>query len=114
MKLIYIHQYFVTNEGTTGTRSYDVSRYLVEMGWQVTVITGLHDQSSFARMPWWRLIRKLSRWVMPSTVRPGSSGMVPPVHSVVPPPYTMEDHEPRWPHVRSASPEPGSWKKRLA
>jgi glycosyltransferase involved in cell wall biosynthesis len=55
MKLIYIHQYFVTNEGTTGTRSYDVSRYLVEMGWQVTVITGLHDQSSFARLPWWCL-----------------------------------------------------------
>ena len=57
MKLIYIHQYFVTNEGTTGTRSYDVSRYLVAMGWQVTVVTGLHDQSSFGRMPWWRLGR---------------------------------------------------------
>lgn len=57
MKLIYVHQYFVTNEGTTGTRSYDVSRYLVEMGWQVTVVTGLHDQSSFARMPWWKLWR---------------------------------------------------------
>lgn len=55
MKLIYIHQHFVTNEGTSGTRSYDVSRYLVEMGWQVTMICGLHDQSSLPRMPFWRL-----------------------------------------------------------
>jgi|CXWL01.1.fsa_nt_gi glycosyltransferase involved in cell wall biosynthesis len=55
MKLIYIHQYFVTNEGTSGTRSYDVSKYLVQMGHQVTMITGLHDQDSRVRLPWWRL-----------------------------------------------------------
>jgi glycosyltransferase involved in cell wall biosynthesis len=57
MKLVYIHQHFVTNEGTSGTRSYDVSRYLVEMGWDVTMICGLHDQSSLPRMPFWRLWR---------------------------------------------------------
>ncbi len=55
MRIIYIHQYFVTNEGTSGTRSYDVSRYLVGMGHEVTMICGVHDQSSFQRMPWWRL-----------------------------------------------------------
>jgi glycosyltransferase involved in cell wall biosynthesis len=57
MKLIYIHQYFVTNEGTSGTRSYDVSKYLVQMGHQVTMITGLHDQDSRVRLPWWRFYK---------------------------------------------------------
>ncbi len=57
MKIAYIHQHFVTNEGTSGTRSYDVSRYLVEMGHEVTMICGLHDQSSLPRMAWWRLFR---------------------------------------------------------
>jgi glycosyltransferase involved in cell wall biosynthesis len=57
MKLLYIHQYFVTNEGTSGTRSYDVSRYLVQMGHQVTVVCGILDQSSFTRLPWWKPFR---------------------------------------------------------
>lgn len=57
MKIAYIHQHFVTNEGTSGTRSYDVSRFLIEMGHEVTMICGLHDQSSLARMPWYRLTR---------------------------------------------------------
>ena len=61
MKLIYIHQYFVTNEGTSGTRSYDVSKYLVEMGHQVTMICGVHDQSSLAPPPWWKLSR--TEWI---------------------------------------------------
>lgn len=55
MNLIYIHEYFVTNEGTSGTRSYDVSKYLVQWGHRVTMITGLHEQSGLARLPWWRL-----------------------------------------------------------
>jgi glycosyltransferase involved in cell wall biosynthesis len=57
MKLVYIHQHFVTNEGTSGTRSYDVSRHLVRMGHDVTMVCGVHDQSSLARLPWWRLFR---------------------------------------------------------
>lgn len=57
MKLIYIHQHFVTNEGTSGTRSYDVSRFLVQMGHQVTMVCGANDQSGFAAMPRWRLWR---------------------------------------------------------
>lgn len=47
MKLLYIHQHFVTNEGHGGTRSYNVSRTFVERGWDVTVITGIFDQGPF-------------------------------------------------------------------
>ena len=61
MKLIYIHQYFVTNEGTSGTRSYDVSKYLVGMGHQVTMICGVHDQSGLTPPPWWRPFR--TEWI---------------------------------------------------
>ena len=57
MKLIYIHQHFVTNEGTSGTRSYDVSRMLVQMGWQVTMICGLHDQGGGRPIPFWKFWR---------------------------------------------------------
>ncbi len=47
MKLLYIHQHFVTNEGHGGTRSYNVSRAFVERGWDVTVIAGIFDQGPF-------------------------------------------------------------------
>lgn len=57
MKLIYINQHFVTNEGTSGTRTYDVGRFLVQMGHEVTIVCGLHDQSNLKRMPFWRLYR---------------------------------------------------------
>ncbi|MCJ7674369.1 MAG: glycosyltransferase family 4 protein [Sedimentisphaerales bacterium] len=41
----YLHQYFASRKGTTGTRSYEFSRYLVAKGHQVTVITsGLANQ----------------------------------------------------------------------
>ncbi len=55
MKIIYIHQHFVTSEGTSGTRSFDVSRHLTEMGHEVTVICGVHEQSGLAPVPWWKL-----------------------------------------------------------
>jgi len=61
MKVVYIHQHFVTNEGTSGTRSYDMSRYLVQMGWQVTMVCGLHDQSGLARLPFYRMWR--TEWI---------------------------------------------------
>jgi glycosyltransferase involved in cell wall biosynthesis len=54
MKLLYVHQYFVTNEGSSGTRSYDVSKYLVEMGHQVTMVCGLHDYSTQKCPKWWQ------------------------------------------------------------
>jgi glycosyltransferase involved in cell wall biosynthesis len=57
MKLVYIHQHFVTNEGTAGTRSYDVSKYMIAAGHEVTMVCGVYWQGSFKPMPWWRLWR---------------------------------------------------------
>lgn len=54
MKIVYIHQHFATNEGATGTRSYDVGRHLVNMGHQVTVICGVHALGGFKPIAWWR------------------------------------------------------------
>jgi len=39
MHILYLHQYFVTRKGTTGTRSYEFARYLVGRGHRVTMIT---------------------------------------------------------------------------
>jgi glycosyltransferase involved in cell wall biosynthesis len=39
MHIFYLHQYFATRKGTTGTRSYEFSRYLVQKGHRVTMIT---------------------------------------------------------------------------
>jgi glycosyltransferase involved in cell wall biosynthesis len=54
MKITYIHQHFVTRQGSAGTRSYDVSAHMVSMGHQVTLICGLHDQSALPKMRWWQ------------------------------------------------------------
>jgi glycosyltransferase involved in cell wall biosynthesis len=40
MRIVYIHQYFSTRAGATGTRSYEFARYLVDRGHSVTMITG--------------------------------------------------------------------------
>lgn len=43
MHILYLHQYFVTRAGFTGTRSYEFSRRLVAAGHRVTMIkSGLH------------------------------------------------------------------------
>lgn len=39
MKVLYIHQYFSIRSGTTGTRSYEFSKYLVKQGHNVTMLT---------------------------------------------------------------------------
>ena len=39
MRLTYLHQYFATPDGSTGTRSYELARRLVARGHQVTVVT---------------------------------------------------------------------------
>ncbi len=57
MKLVYIHQHFITNEGTSGTRSYDVSKHFIAAGHQVTMVCGVYWQGPFERHPWWRLWR---------------------------------------------------------
>lgn len=43
MHILYIHQYFATPRGTTGTRSYEFARRWVKAGHKVTVITGHYD-----------------------------------------------------------------------
>ncbi|UCG17520.1 MAG: glycosyltransferase family 4 protein [Phycisphaerales bacterium] len=57
MRLVYIHQHFVTGDGFGPNRSYDVSRYLVRMGHEVIMICGIYWQSGLEKMPWWRLFR---------------------------------------------------------
>jgi glycosyltransferase involved in cell wall biosynthesis len=45
MNILYLHQYFASRKGMTGTRSYEFSRYLAAKGHQVTVVTsGLANQ----------------------------------------------------------------------
>ncbi len=39
MHILYIHQYFASRKGRTGTRSYEFSRHLVGKGHRVTMIT---------------------------------------------------------------------------
>lgn len=39
MNILYLHQYFASRRGMTGTRSYEFSRHLAAKGHQVTVIT---------------------------------------------------------------------------
>jgi glycosyltransferase involved in cell wall biosynthesis len=39
MHILYLHQYFATRKGTTGTRSYEFARYLVGKGHRVTMMT---------------------------------------------------------------------------
>lgn len=39
MRILYIHQYFATRKGRTGTRSYEFARHFVEKGHRVTMIT---------------------------------------------------------------------------
>ncbi|HUS46768.1 MAG TPA: glycosyltransferase family 4 protein, partial [Phycisphaerae bacterium] len=57
MRIIYIHQFFVTNEGAWGTRSYDVCRHLAAKGHEITMIRGISDLSMDA-MPWYKLYSK--------------------------------------------------------
>jgi len=56
MKVLYIHQYFATGAGSTGTRSYDFSRYLVNRGHQVAMVTGHSELGSQTRLVEKRMI----------------------------------------------------------
>jgi glycosyltransferase involved in cell wall biosynthesis len=39
VRILYLHQFFVTREGTGGTRSYEFARHLVADGHEVTMVT---------------------------------------------------------------------------
>ena len=48
MHILYLHQYFATRKGTTGTRSYEFARCLVGKGHSVTMITSGLANREFA------------------------------------------------------------------
>ena len=41
MRVLYVHQYFCTRQGRSGTRSYEFARHLVRRGHQVTMLTSM-------------------------------------------------------------------------
>ncbi|HLA64619.1 MAG TPA: sugar transferase [Rhodothermales bacterium] len=43
MKILYLHQYFVTPDGSGGTRSYEMARRFVEAGHEVHVVTSARE-----------------------------------------------------------------------
>ncbi|MFO0973678.1 MAG: glycosyltransferase family 4 protein [Phycisphaerae bacterium] len=45
MHILYVHQYFATRSGFTGTRSYEFSRELIARGHRVTMITSGRDNA---------------------------------------------------------------------
>ncbi len=45
MNIFYFHQYFTTPSGSFGTRSYELSKYLVSKGYNVTIICLSNDRS---------------------------------------------------------------------
>jgi len=57
MRILYIHQYFATRDSSAGTRSYEFSRWLVDNGHQVTVITGPSHLSHVVSRRFWLLKR---------------------------------------------------------
>ena len=48
MHILYLHQYFATRKGMTGTRSYEFARHLVGKGHRVTMITSGLANREFA------------------------------------------------------------------
>ncbi|MBN2582456.1 MAG: glycosyltransferase family 4 protein [Planctomycetes bacterium] len=58
MHLVYIHQHFCTNEGSSGTRSYDIARHLAAQGHRVTMVSGISDSCGVERPAWYRLFMR--------------------------------------------------------
>ncbi len=51
MRILYIHQYFASRKGKTGTRSYEFGRYLAGRGHEVTMITSGLANAEFPVCP---------------------------------------------------------------
>ncbi|NDJ76809.1 MAG: glycosyltransferase family 4 protein, partial [Chloroflexi bacterium] len=51
MHILYLHQHFATRAGTWGTRSYELSRLLIEQGHQITMLCGWSDRSGLPYDP---------------------------------------------------------------
>lgn len=60
MHILYIHQYFATTHGKTGTRSYEMARRWVAAGHQVTMLTSTAQltEADLGPPPWPWLIRR--------------------------------------------------------
>lgn len=58
MNIVYVHQYFSTPRGSTGTRSYDFARLLTRRGHRVTIITGVYGPSDLSRLDLPRLVNR--------------------------------------------------------
>ncbi len=54
MRILYIHQNFVTREGSGITRPFDLTQYLQQMGHEVTVVCGIYDHCGFEAPPWYK------------------------------------------------------------
>ncbi len=54
--MLYLHQHFTTRSGTSGGRSHEFSKILVERGHRVTLVTGAYDRGGLdppvGRMVW--------------------------------------------------------------
>ncbi len=64
MHILYLHQYFATRKGMTGTRSYEFARYLVGKGHRVTMMTSGLANSEFP-VPEGRgvpILRRVAKW----------------------------------------------------
>ena len=46
MRIMYLHQYFITRAGVGGTRSYEFARYLVKQGHEVVMVTSADPSSA--------------------------------------------------------------------
>ena len=44
MKIAYLHDYFTTPEGSSGTRSYEFAKRLVDCGHEVSILCSNHDR----------------------------------------------------------------------
>jgi hypothetical protein len=46
MRILYLHQYFMTRQGIGGTRSYEFARYLVNQGHEVVMVAASDKSNS--------------------------------------------------------------------
>lgn len=60
MKIAYLHDYFTTPKGSSGTRSYEFSKRLVECGHEVSILCTNHDRFFHEKKAFTRDIRELS------------------------------------------------------
>ncbi len=58
MHVVYIHQHFATRQSATGTRSYEMSRCLIDAGHRVSMICGVNDATAQALRPEARITRR--------------------------------------------------------